>query len=64
MIKAILSLLAPDPVKKLSKIKDRKYKQAVHLQRNGDLRSYATVMNDIAALEEEILRLIQARNDQ
>ncbi len=64
MIKAILSLLTPDPVKKLSKIKDRKYKQAVHLQRNGDLRAYAAVMNDIAALEEEILRLIQTRNDQ
>ena len=64
MFKSFFSLFKQDPIKKLSRVKDRKYKQAVHLQRNGDLRAYAQVMNEIATLEEEMCRLVQAKDDQ
>ena len=63
MINSFLSLFIPDPIKKISKIKDRKYKQAVHLQRNGNLRDYAVVMNEISLLEEELVRLCQERDN-
>ena len=62
MLKSFLSLFKPDPIKKVSKIKDRKYKEAVHLQRNGDLRAYAQVMNEITILEEELVRLCVERD--
>ena len=63
MFDTLLSLFKTDPIKKISKIKDRKYKQAVHLQRNGDLRAYAVVMNEISLLEEELVQLCQERDD-
>ena len=64
MFKSLISLFTPDPIKKMSKVKDRKYKQAVQLQRDGDLRAYAQVMNEITMLEEEICRLVQAKDDK
>ena len=64
MINLFLSLFTPDPIKKITKIKDRKYKQAVHLQRNGDLRAYAQVMNEITVLEEELVRLCEERDEK
>ena len=64
MLKFFLSLFTPDPIKKISKVKDRKYKQAVHLQRNGDLRAYAQVMNEITLLEEELVRLCEERDEK
>ena len=63
MINSFLSLFIPDPIKKITKVKDRKYKQAVQLQRNGDLRAYAQVMNEITALEEELVRLHEERDE-
>ena len=62
MFKSFLSLFKPDPIKRYSRAKERKYKQAVELQRNGNLRDYAVVMKEIELLEEEMLRLIQARD--
>ena len=62
MFSTLLSLFKADPIKKVSKIKDRKYKQAVHLQRNGNLREYAVVMNEISLLEEELARLCEERD--
>ena len=64
MIKLLFSLFTPDPIKKISKVKDRKYKQAVHLQRSGDLRAYAQVMNEISVLEEELVRLCEERDEK
>lgn len=61
MINFLKSLFTPDPTKKLTKARDRKYKQAVQLQRDGNLREYAVVMKEIEALEEEILGLLEKR---
>ena len=46
------------PAKDL-KERDRLYAQAVELQRNGDLRSYAEVMSQIEQLEQELSRLME-----
>ncbi len=61
MINFLKSLFTSDPAKKLTKVRDRKYKQAVQLQRDGNLREYAVVMKEIEALEEEILELLEKR---
>ena len=63
MFDTLLSLFKTDPIKKISKVKDRKYKQAVQLQRNGNLRGYAVVMNEISLLEEELARLCEERDE-
>ena len=63
MLKSFLSLFKSDPIKRVNKIKDRKYKQAVHLQRNGDLREYAVVMKEISLLEDELVRLCEERDE-
>ena len=57
MIKFLKSLFSSEPGKKIRKIRDRKYKQAVEFQRNGKLREYAEVMKEIQDLEEEYVRL-------
>ena len=53
MIEFIKSIFKSDPGKKLLKERDRLYKEAVQLQRNGDLRSYGKIMARIDALEAE-----------
>jgi len=53
MIKLIKALFSTDPAKKILKIRDRKYKEAVHFQRNGKLREYAEVMKEIEELERQ-----------
>ena len=54
MIKFIKSLFFSSPGDKIRKVKDRKYKEAVQLQRNGKLREYAKIMKEIEALEDEL----------
>lgn len=54
-----MSLFKSDPGKKILKERDRLYAQAVELQRNGDLRSYAEVMSQIEQLEQELSRLME-----
>ncbi|MEO3678516.1 DUF6435 family protein [Rheinheimera sp. FR7-31] len=51
----MFSWLKSDPVKKLRKAYDQKLEQAMHAQRNGDMRLYA----DLTAESEEIWRKIQ-----
>jgi hypothetical protein len=53
MIELIKSLFRVDPGKKILREKDRKYKEAVHLQRNGKLREFAVVMKEIEELEKQ-----------
>ena len=64
MIKALFSIFKPDPIKKLNKTREIKYKQAVELQRNGNLREYAVVMKEIEILEDEILKLVEKNNQK
>ena len=63
MIKFLKSLFSSEPGKKIRKIRDRKYKQAVELQRNGKLREYAEVMKEIQDLEEEYARIELENNN-
>lgn len=60
MFKYIYDLLFPNEEKKLSKEIKSKYEQAVNFQRNGNIREYSVLMNEIANLEDELERL---RND-
>ena len=57
MFRSLLSIFTKDPVKKLVKAKDEKYKKAVAFQRNGNLREYASIMQEISVIEEEILEI-------
>tara|TARA_B100000700_G_scaffold320108_1_gene416729 strand:+ start:1492 stop:1683 length:192 start_codon:yes stop_codon:yes gene_type:complete len=63
MISFIKSLFVNDPIKKVLAARDKKYKIAVELQRNGKLREYAEVMKEIELLEEEYAALV-AKRDQ
>lgn len=47
--------LKSDPVKKLRKAYDQKLEQAMHAQRNGDMRLFA----DLTAESEELWQKIQ-----
>ena len=52
-----MSLFKTDPSSKIRKIRDRKYKEAVQLKRNGKLREYAKIMKEIKALEDEYIKV-------
>lgn len=58
MFKYIINLFRSEPGSKIRKLRDRKYKQAVQLQRDGNLREYAKIMKEIEALEDEYIRVI------
>ena len=58
MFEFITRLFKTDPVSKIRKTRDRKYKEAVQLQRDGKLREYAKVMKEIEALEDEYIRIV------
>ena len=60
MINLIKSLFVSTPEEKIKKERDRKYKQAVELQRNGKLREYAEIMKEIEELEDEYIRLTES----
>lgn len=54
MFTLLKSLFVSDPSQKLAKSRDKKYKEAVHFQRSGDLRTYARLMSEIDAIDAEI----------
>ena len=62
MFKFIKSLFSSDPGKKIRKARDRKYKEAVHFQRNGKLREYAAVMKEIEELERQYVEVVTNEN--
>jgi hypothetical protein len=49
-----------DPVKKLRKAYDEKLTQAMHAQRNGDMRLYADLTAESEAIWQTIQQLEQA----
>ena len=57
MFEFITRLFKSDPGAKIRKERDRKYKQAVQLQRDGKLREYAKIMKEIEALEDEYIKV-------
>jgi len=60
MFDFIMCLFKSDPGSKIRKERDRKYKQAVQLQRDGKLREYAKIMKEIEKLEDEYIEVMNA----
>ncbi len=58
MFKFIMGLFRTDPGSKIRKMRDRKYKQAVQLQRDGNLREYARVIKEIEDLEKQYVEVV------
>ena len=58
MIRFIKSLFVSSPGEKIRKVRDRKYKEAVQLQRDGKLREYAEIMKEIEDLEKQYINEI------
>ena len=58
MIKFIKQLFRSEPGAKIRKARDRKYKEAVQLQRNGKLREYAEVIKEIEELEKKYVEAV------
>ncbi|MEQ8477813.1 DUF6435 family protein [Fulvivirga sp.] len=50
----MFSFLKSDPIKKLQKKKSALLEKAMHIQRSGDLKLYASKMEEIENLEKEI----------
>lgn len=46
----MLGFLKGDPRKKLQKNYEKKLTEALHYQRNGDLRTYSTLMEEAEAM--------------
>ncbi|MFT5709297.1 MAG: hypothetical protein ACI9ES_003605 [Oceanospirillaceae bacterium] len=55
----MFSLFKSDPVKKLKKVRAKKLEQAMHAQRNGDMRSFASITSEADKLWQEVQKLEQ-----
>lgn len=53
----MLSLFKSDPAKKLKKARAQKLEQAMHAQRNGDIRSYSSLTDEAEKLLQDIQQL-------
>lgn len=53
----MLGFLKPDPRKKLQKAYEAKLAEALHAQRNGDLRTHGTLMEEAEKLYAELQAL-------
>lgn len=56
----MFSFLKKDPLKKLNKAYYQKLEQAMHAQRNGDMRAYAALTAEAEELNKEINALKEA----
>ena len=57
MFTYLYNLFFPSREKQISKEIKKKYEQAIDFQRNGNIRAYSSLMNEIANLEDELHRL-------
>ena len=57
MLKKIINMIFGDEKSKIKNKIDKKYKQAIEFQRNGNIRQYSVLMNEISNLEDEYDRL-------
>lgn len=55
----MLSLFKSDPIKKLKKAHAKKLEEAMYAQRNGDMRSFASITTEAEKLKQEIQKLQQ-----
>ena len=53
----MFSFFKKDPIKKLQKQYDIKLEQAMHSQRNGDIRTYSTLTAETEAIYQQILKI-------
>ncbi|UJF20656.1 DUF6435 family protein [Shewanella sp. OMA3-2] len=53
----MFSLFKQDPIKKLTKLYEAKLAQAMHAQRNGDIKSYSMITAEAAQIETQIIGL-------
>jgi hypothetical protein len=53
----MFSFFKSDPVKKLNKIYEAKLEQAMHAQRNGDIKGYAMITAEAEEISERITAL-------
>lgn len=53
----MFSLFKSDPVKKLKKAHAKKLEEAMHAQRNGDMRRFASITAEAEQLKSEIKNL-------
>ncbi len=58
----MFSWLKPDPEKKLRKRYDAKLEQAMHAQRNGDMRLFADLTEESEAIWQQITELKNSKN--
>ncbi|XQW86230.1 DUF6435 family protein [Thalassotalea piscium] len=54
----MFSFFKKDPAKKLDKLYEAKLEQAMHAQRNGDIKSYAMLTAEAEKIQDKI-RLIE-----
>lgn len=50
----MFSFFKSDPVKKLKSKKTKLLEEAMHVQRSGDLKKYAVMMEEVEQLEQQI----------
>lgn len=50
----MFSFFKSDPIKKLKSKKTKLLEEAMHVQRSGDLKKYASMMEEVDRLEKEI----------
>lgn len=53
----MFSFFKKDPTKKLQKQYDIKLEQAMHAQRNGDIRSYAELTNEADKIYQQLCKV-------
>ena len=53
----MFSFLKRDPVKKLNKLYEKKLEEAMHAQRNGDIKSYSLITAEAEQIFTEIKSL-------
>lgn len=53
----MFSLFKSDPTKKLRKKHDLKLEEAMHAQRNGDIRAYAQLSYEAEEINKKIIQL-------
>ena len=57
----MFSLFKKDPIKKLNKTYEAKLEQALHAQRNGDIKSYSMLTEEAEKINQEILAIEKAK---
>jgi|TARA_R100000734_G_C3305809_1_gene96299 hypothetical protein len=57
MFKYIYNLLFPSESEKIRKQIANKYEEAISCQRNGNIRGYSVLMNEISNLEDRLVEI-------